>query len=101
MLDPRNTGSASCDTDCDGYGNVCDGDFDQKASVSSVDFSTYFVPSFVTGIPSPRGTDMNCDGTVNSADFNKFFVPSFMHGHAPSPSGLTCAGQPGCGCRAD
>jgi hypothetical protein len=96
-FDPRNTGHASCDADCDGYGNVCDADFDQNASVSAVDFSRYFVPSFATGIPSPHGTDMNCDGTVNSVDFDRFFVPSFMLGH-PGPSGLPCAGQPGCGC---
>jgi hypothetical protein len=31
--------SADCDTDNDGYGNACDGDFDQDAFTSSPDFT--------------------------------------------------------------
>jgi hypothetical protein len=97
MLDPRNTARAGCDTDCDGYGNVCDGDFDQSGSVSAVDFRVYFVPAFESGVPTPRGTDLNCSGAVNTVDFSQFFVPEFTRGR-PGPSGLPCAGQPRCGC---
>jgi hypothetical protein len=96
-LDPRNTGLAGCDTDCDGYGNVCDADFDQNGTVSASDFRTFFVPAFKSGVPTARGTDMNCSGSVSSADFTRYFVPQFTRG-APGPSGLACAGQPGCGC---
>ena len=96
--DPRNVAPRDCDTDCDGYGNVCDADFDQSGSTTSVDFTEYFVPSFKTGTPSPRGTDMNCDGRVSAADFDRYFLPAFMRGETESQSGLACAGQPGCGC---
>lgn len=96
-IDPRNTGPAGCDTDCDGYGNVCDADFDQSGTVSTVDFRTYFVPAFASGVPTPRGTDLNCSGAVNSVDFSQHFVPEFKRGK-PGPSGLACAGTPRCGC---
>jgi hypothetical protein len=95
MLDARNIGTASCDTDCDGYGNVCDGDFNQNGFTSSIDFSMFFVPALGTGGTS-RGEDMNCNGTTNSIDFSMFFVPKLGLGRGPS--GLACAGQPGCGC---
>jgi hypothetical protein len=99
MLDSRNANPGmDCDTDCDGYGNVCDGDFNQNGTTASTDFSMFFVPSLNTGIPSSRGTDMNCSGTVNSTDFSKFFAPKLNSGAGGGPSGLSCAGQPGCGC---
>jgi hypothetical protein len=96
MLDSRNA-AAPCDTDCDGYGNVCDGDFNQSGTVNSADFGMFFVPSLNNGVPSSRGTDMNCNGTVSSTDFGMFFVPRLNTG-VVGPSGLACAGQPGCGC---
>src|SRR3989442_14531324 len=75
-LDSRNV-AASCDTDQDGYGNPCDGDFNQNGSVNAVDFSDYFVPAFKGLIASTRGQDMNCNGSVNAVDFTDFFVPKF------------------------
>ena len=98
MLDSRNVGS-SCDTDQDGYGNPCDPDFDQNFSVSAVDFGTFFIPSFQSGAPSTLGEDMDCNGSVNSNDFSGYFVPKFkgaLGGTVPGPSGLPCAGTPGC-----
>jgi hypothetical protein len=101
-LDSRNaTAPATCDTDTDGYGNPCDGDFDQNYTTNSTDFSTYFVPSFKSGTPGSRGTDMDCNTTVNSTDFSSYFVPKFkaapaLGGAVPGPSGLPCAGTPGC-----
>ena len=102
-LDSRNaTAPATCDTDCDGYGNVCDADFDQSFSVNVVDFTMFFVPHFKTGTdPQARGIDMDCAGAVAPTDFTMFFVPKFkgaLGGPIPGPSGLACAGQPGCGC---
>jgi hypothetical protein len=96
-LDSRNA-SATCDTDVDGYGNPCDADFDQNFAVSSVDFSTFFVPAFKGG-SSARGQDMDCNGAVVSTDFSAFFVPKFkgaLGGAVPGPSGLSCAGTAGC-----
>ena len=103
-IDSRNSvAPATCDTDVDGYGNVCDGDFDQSMTIVSSDFSMYFVPRFKSGndaVPPPAlGTDMDCSGTVVSSDFSMYFVPKFkglLGGAIPGPSGLSCAGTPGC-----
>ena len=96
-LDSRNVAS-SCDTDVDGYGNPCDGDFDQNFAVNGSDFSTYFVPAFKGG-SSARGQDMDCNGLTNATDFGSYFVPKFkgaLGGAIPGPSGLACAGTAGC-----
>ncbi len=102
LLDSRNAVAPStCDTDLDGYGNVCDPDFDQNFTTNSVDFSLFFVPAF-KGNPNPI-TDLDCNGTTSSGDFSRYFIPKFkgapaLGGSAPGPSGLACAGTPGCGC---
>jgi hypothetical protein len=101
-IDSRNaTAPATCDTDTDGYGNVCDPDFNQDNAVTSADFGMFFVPAFkgLDPAPWPQGMDMNCDNAVTSADFGMFFVPKFkgaLGGAKPGPSGLGCAGTPGC-----
>ena len=51
------------------------------------------------GTPPSHGEDMDCNGVVNSNDFSRFFVPKFkgaFGGAVPGPSGLSCAGVPGC-----
>jgi hypothetical protein len=101
-LDSRNaTAPATCDHDGDGYGNVCDPDFNQSYTVTSADFGQFFNPAFKGSDPSPwpQGMDMNCSGTMTSADFGQFFNPKFkgiLGGQRPGPSGLSCAGTPGC-----
>ena len=98
--DSRNATNVNCDADQDGYGNVCDADFDQSFAVNPSDFTMFFVPRFksTSDIP-PVGADMDCSGAVNPTDFTMFFVPKFkgaLGGAVPGPSGLACAGQPGC-----
>jgi len=101
-LDSRNaTAPATCDDDVDGYGNVCDPDFDQNFVVNSNDFTMKFLPAFKGQDPAPwpEGMDMDCNGVVNSNDFTMFFLPKFkgaLGGLVPGPSGLSCAGTPGC-----
>lgn len=103
-LDSRNSiAPGTCDHDTDGYGNVCDADFDQNFAVNSNDFGNFFVPAFkgVDASPWPQGMDMDCNGVVNSNDFGNNFIPKFkgapsLGGAAPGPSGLPCAGTPGC-----
>jgi hypothetical protein len=103
-IDSRNSvAPATCDTDVDGYGNVCDGDFNQDFSVNPTDFGMFFVPAFkgLDPAPWPQGMDMNCDNSVNPTDFGMFFVPKFKNvpavgGNKPGPSGLSCAGTAGC-----
>jgi hypothetical protein len=92
--DSRNQ-SITCDTDQDGYGNVCDGDFNQTNSVTSADYSMFFVPDLGTGKDSGKGTDMSCGAGVTAADYSMFFVPQLGLGK-PGPSGLGCAGTIPC-----
>jgi hypothetical protein len=98
-LDSRNaTAPATCDTDTDGYGNVCDADFDQNFTVLGTDYTMFFVPAFKGG-STARGQDMDCNGAVLGSDYTMFFVPKFkglLGGAIPGPSGLSCAGTPGC-----
>jgi hypothetical protein len=88
-------GVASCDTDQDGYGNPCDGDFDGDNVTGLVDFTAAFIPEFVAGVDSGIGTDMDCDTVVGLVDFTVYFIPNFVFGF-PGPSGLACAGAPTC-----
>jgi len=92
--DPRNA-SLTCDRDQDGYGNVCDGDFNQSNTVVAADYGMFFVPDLSGGVDTGRGTDMNCSGTVTAADYGMFFVPQ-LSGGKPGLSGLTCAGTIPC-----
>jgi hypothetical protein len=84
-----------CDTDRDGYGNACDGDFDQNGRVDALDWSR-LVRDRHAGVDSGRGTDMNCDGVVDGADFPALHPPFASRGSAPGPSGLRCAGNAPC-----
>jgi hypothetical protein len=104
MIDSRNAvAPATCDSDTDGYGNICDGDFNQDFAVNSTDFGMFFVPAFkgIDPAPWPQGMDMDCNAALGGTDFGMFFVPKFKNvpavgGNKPGPSGLACAGQPGC-----
>jgi hypothetical protein len=96
-LNIKNAAPLDCDTDNDGYGNVCDGDFDQNKAVNANDFNLRFVPDFKLGLDKgiQDGTDMDCNGSVNANDFNVRFVPQFKAG-VPGKSGLFCAGTVPC-----
>jgi hypothetical protein len=74
-----------CDTDGDGYGNPCDGDFDQSNVVNATDFSALFLPDFILTVDSGIGSDMDCSGVVNATDFSVYFLPQFSQTF-PGPS---------------
>lgn len=93
-IEVPNAPPGDCDTDQDGYGNACDGDFDNLGTVNASDFNVHFLPDFSSGMDSGVGTDMDCNGFLNS-DFSNFFVPQFQQG-VPGPSGLPCAGTVPC-----
>lgn len=62
------------DTDVDGFGNMCDADFDNNNSVNLSDFSVF---RSVFGQPMPlspeaENADFNGDGVVNLTDFSRF-----------------------------
>ena len=98
-----NAGALGCDDDIDGYGNACDGDFNNDLVSDGLDFgSPHFLADFGTGTQSanaagnPQGTDMNCDGVVDGIDFTvPYFLTQFASG-APGASGLVCAGTVPC-----
>lgn len=87
--------SSQHDSDADGYGNLCDGDFNNDGITNFEDldmmksafFSNPFQPSW-----NPH-VDMNNDLVVNFSDLDllksRFFDP-------PGPSGMSCAGSPPC-----
>ena len=83
------------DTDLDGYGNACDGDFDQDGTVTAIDFNDYMMPAYIAGFDGGEGTDMNGSGEVDGIDVFDHFMPQFRDGW-PGPSGLACAGSTPC-----
>ncbi len=68
------------DTDGDGYGNICDADFNNDLRTNSSDL-TYFKVHFFTSDPD---ADFNGDGRVNAIDLTKFKQLYFK---PPGPSG--------------
>jgi hypothetical protein len=77
------SGGVQVDDDGDGYGNPCDGDFNNDNAVNSSDV-VVIGPDLGSGLPTPgTGTDMNCDGAVNSSDV-VLFGPQLGRG-APGP----------------
>lgn len=90
-----NSGTQSCDTDIDGYGNACDGDFDQNNATNANDFTIFVADFQPPGTDSGVGTDMNCNGSVEGNDFT-LFSNDFAPPGEPGPSGLSCAGEAGC-----
>jgi len=69
------------DTDSDGYGNLCDADFDNTGFVNFADLA-YFKTQFGTTDPD---ADFDGNGFVNFADLATFKT---LFGKAPGPSGL-------------
>lgn len=90
VMDSRNSlPGRDCDTDGDGYGNVCDADFDQSNAVNAADYGMYFIPAFKGQMAPTRGQDMDCSGAVVGSDYGKYFIPKFrgLNGGAiPGPS---------------
>jgi hypothetical protein len=73
--------ASQLDTDNDGFGNICDPDFNNDGVVASADLA-FFKPKFFSTDPD---ADLNGDGVVNAGDLKIlklfFFKP-------PGPSGL-------------
>ncbi len=78
---PDAGGNIQLDTDGDGYGNICDPDFDNNLIVNASDLA-YMKTNFFSNDPD---ADLNGNGVVNAADLANlksfFFKP-------PGPSGL-------------
>lgn len=71
------------DTNGDGFGNVCDPDFDNNGVVNFLDISGW-VPFFNTAC-GDVDQDLNGDGGCNFGDFS--LIPAYF-GQPPGPSGI-------------
>jgi hypothetical protein len=83
------------DTDQDGFGNLCDADFDDDGIVGTPDFGI-LRHAFASEPGDPRWNpevDMNGDGVAGTPDSGLFRA---AFGGEPGPSGLACAGAPPC-----
>ena len=84
------------DSDHDGYGNICDSDFDNNEVVDYDDFNL-FKPSYNSQSGDANydeQMDANLDEYINLIDFAIFGL-HYTAG-IPGPSGLTCAGSVPC-----
>lgn len=83
------------DADQDGFGNLCDGDFDGDGRVGARDLTTLGRTFGArTGDPDyDRAVDLDDDGAVGATDL-LLWMRSFAR--APGPSGLACAGSRPC-----
>lgn len=88
---PNEAPNNQVDTDVDGYGNRCDGDFDNDGGNVDLDDFNLFLGDF--GNPASSQFDMDADGDTDLDDFNIFLS---VFGGPPGPSGLGCAGTPNC-----
>ena len=81
------------DTDSDGFGNRCDGDFTQDGVVTAAD-APAMIAALGTGVPTAVGTDMNCDGVVTAGDAGLFIAQ--LNQGVPGPSGVAGSFTPPC-----
>lgn len=86
-----NAHPANCDSDQDGYGNLCDGDYNGDAVHSGSDIAPFIA---LVGAGSLLA-DTNCDGVASGGDIGPF-IGVLSGSGAPGPSGLACAGTPPC-----
>ncbi|MBI5787372.1 MAG: thrombospondin type 3 repeat-containing protein [Candidatus Schekmanbacteria bacterium] len=76
-----------CDTDSDGYGNICDADLNNDGRVNTLDLGL-FKKSFQTpNAPQSINADFNCDGRINTIDLGVF--KTLLQNRVPGPSGIT------------
>jgi len=79
------------DTNLDGYGNMCDADYNNDGKVNDDDvaiFDALFPPLSSTPLYDPD-VDANGNGVIDRPDYR---VLKTSYGNPPGPSGLACAG---------
>lgn len=77
------------DGDLDGYGNACDGDYNNNGALDGVDFVIWIAAFNTIDVV----VDLTGDGVVNGEDFGPFIG---MFNTLAGPSGLACAGTIPC-----
>ncbi|RYY73564.1 MAG: DUF11 domain-containing protein [Gammaproteobacteria bacterium] len=82
-----------CDSDHDGYGNVCDADFNNNGVVNEKDISLITKNLFKKSNPPQYSPyDMNCSG--GRVDFEDYLMALSRYGTQPGPSGLVGKDKP-------
>ena len=92
LLDPN---PDQYDSNLDGYGNLCDTDFDNDGGTGLTDYGI-FKPAFGKQLGNPAynpDADAEGDGGIGLIDFGLF---KLSFGSPPGPSGLACAGTIPC-----
>jgi len=77
----------------DGYGTVCDTDFNNNGATDSVDLGQMLIAS--TNVSTDVDKDLNCNGAADSADLGVVLIDS-TNVQVPGPSGKSCAGTVPC-----
>jgi hypothetical protein len=87
------------DTNRDGFGNLCDTDYDDNGASGATDFGI-FKAAYLSGLGDPNydpEVDADGNGAIGASDFGVFKA---YYLHFPGPSGLGCAATPPCACDA-
>lgn len=84
------------DSDHDGYGNTCDGDFNNDNVVNDNDLNLLRlgIGAHLGDLNYQAQIDSNSDGVINLSDISYF--ASQYYNTLPGPSGLNCAGNVPC-----
>ena len=65
--------ASQCDSDGDGFGNRCDGDFNQSNTTNAADTTLFRAQLGQPSVgPLFNAADLNCNGFVNSQDTTLF-----------------------------
>jgi hypothetical protein len=77
----------------DGYGTVCDTDFNNNGATDSSDLGQMLIAS--TNVSADVDKDLNCNGAADSADLG-VTLADLANVQTPAPSGYACAGTIPC-----
>jgi len=81
------------DFDMDGFGQICDADFNNDGLVGIPDWNLFRSSFSLSVPPGDPSLDMNSDGTIGIPDLNLLRAHAFK---PAGPSGLYCAGTVPC-----
>lgn len=83
----------NCDTNQDGFGNMCDADLDQTGVVNVKDLGVWRAQNAL-GAGGNLAADMDCSGVINVKDLGRW--RSINADPSLFSSGLSCAGTIPC-----
>jgi hypothetical protein len=85
------------DSDLDGFGNICDADYDNNNAAGISDFTILKIEFGGTAPGYNENVDMDCNNAIGISDFTLLKVNfGTSYGPGQTVSGLACAGSPPC-----